>query len=166
MDYATLQDLYFHELKDLYHAEKQLLRSLPGVIRHTSSTPLRHALEAHLVETQGQVERLCHLFERHGKFIRGAKCRGMEGLLEATRCWLQAEAGCAVLDAGILSAIRQVEQYEMAGYGCAQTHARLLGFGEDEMLLTRTLREEEAAARTLASLCEGVNLRAHMPRAA
>src|SRR5690606_32531813 len=81
MDYKTLHDLYVHEIKDLYSAEKQILRALPRMIRQVSSQPLRKAMELHLKETHNHVERLEEILDRLGKSGRGTKCRGVEGII-------------------------------------------------------------------------------------
>ena len=163
MDYETLNDLYFHELKDLYSAEKQILRALPKVIKHVSSAALRDGLEQHREETRVQLERLEQLFERHGKSTRGAKCKGTEGILEEAEDWTMEEAQPEVMDAGIISMMQRVEHYEMAGYGCARTYANLLGLKEDESLLNLTLHEESEADKKLTKAAERINEGAKMP---
>lgn len=160
MDYQTLQDLYIREIRCLQHAERQLLCGLPPMIRHATSLPLRRVLEAQLGETRKRTGRLRQISDRHPCHALAAKCRAMEGILEECRNWLSSDAGPAVLDVGILSITRHLIQYGIQQYGCASTHARRLGFGEDEGLLTRTLREEKVTARTLFSLGEAVELRA------
>ena len=163
MDYETLQDLYFHELKDLYSAEKQILRSLPKVAKHASSPALRDALEQHREETRVQMERLDQIFERHGKSTRGAKCKGTEGILEETEDWLMEEAQREVMDAGIIAMAQRVEHYEIAGYGAARTFAGILGLREDEELLNQSLHEEAEADKKLTQIAERINEAAKMP---
>ncbi len=161
MDYESLQDLYFHELKDLYSAEKQILRALPKVAKHASSASLRDSLEQHREETRLQAERLEQIFERHGKSTRGAKCKGMEGVLEEVEDWIMEDAAPEVMDAGIIAGAQRVEHYEIAGYGCARTFATQLGFEEDEVLLNQTLHEEGEVDKKLTALSERINLAAH-----
>ncbi|XHR28222.1 MAG: ferritin-like domain-containing protein [Chthoniobacteraceae bacterium] len=161
MDYESLQDLYFHELKDLYSAEKQILRALPKVAKHASSASLRDSLDQHREETRIQAERLEQIFERHGKSTRGAKCKGMEGVLEEVEDWIMEDAAPEVMDAGIIAGAQRVEHYEIAGYGCARTFATQLGFEEDELLLNQTLHEEGEADKKLTALSERINLAAH-----
>jgi len=163
MDYETLQDLYFYELKDLYSAEKQILRSLPKVAKHASSAALHDALEQHLEETRVQEERLEQIFERHGKSTRGAKCKGTEGILEEAEDWLMEEAQPEVMDAGIIAMMQRVEHYEIAGYGVARSFANQLGLREDESLLNLTLHEEAEADKKLTHLSERINQAAKMP---
>jgi ferritin-like metal-binding protein YciE len=163
MDYETLQDLYFHELKDLYSAEKQIIRSMPKVVKHVSSPALRDCLEQHLEETNVQLQRLENLFDLHQKTTRGSKCKGTEGVLEEAEDWLMEEAQPDVMDAGIISMMQRVEHYEIAGYGCARTYAHLLGFKEDESLLQQTLEEESEADKKLTLIAERINKQAAAP---
>lgn len=163
MDYESLQDLYFHELKDLYSAEKQIVRSLPKVIKHVSSPALRDGLEQHLEETQIQVQRLENLFELHQKSTRGSKCKGTEGILEEAEDWLMEDAEPEVMDAGIIGVLQRVEHYEIAGYGTARAFAEQLGFREDVNLLTQTLQEEGEADKKLTLVAERLNKQALQP---
>lgn len=163
MDYETLQDLYFYELKDLYSAEKQILRALPKVAKHTTSASLRDGIEQHREETRIQMERLEQLFERHGKSSRGSKCKGIEGIIEEGEDWIMEDATPEVRDAGIISMLQRVEHYEIAGYGCARTYAANLGFQEDESLLNQTLQEESETDKKLTHLAERINKAAQTP---
>ncbi|MCX6967477.1 MAG: ferritin-like domain-containing protein [Verrucomicrobia bacterium] len=163
MDYETLNDLYFHELKDLYSAEKQILRAMPKVTKHVSSPALRDSLEQHREETRVQIERLEQIFERHGKSTRGAKCKGTEGVLEEAEDWIMEEAQPDVMDCGIISCMQRVEHYEIAGYGCARTYAQVLGFNEDESLLNLTLHEESETDKKLTHIAEKINQMAKEP---
>ena len=165
MDYESLQDLYVHELKDLYSAEKQILRALPKLIKHATSPKLKQGLEEHREQTRGHAERLEQIFERLGKSTRGAKCKGIEGIIEEGEDWISEEANPEVMDAGIISAAQRVEHYEMAGYGCARTYASLLGNKEDEALLNQTLQEEGEADKKLTAVSEKINVQAreHQP---
>ena len=163
MDYETLQDLYFHELKDLYSAEKQIIRCMPKVIKHTTSPALRDSLEQHLEETNVQLQRLENLFELHQKSTRGSKCKGTEGILEETEDWLMEDAQPEVMDAGIIAMLQRVEHYEIAGYGCARTYANQLGFKEDESLLNQSLHEEAESDKKLTLIAERINQQAAAP---
>ena len=163
MDYETLNDLYFHELKDLYSAEKQILRALPKVIKHVSSAALRDSLEQHREETRVQIERLDQIFERHGKPTRGSKCKGTEGILEEAEDWIMEDAQPDVMDCGIIAMMQRVEHYEIAGYGCVRTYANLLGLHEDENMLNLTLQEEAETDKKLTNVAERINVAAKMP---
>jgi len=163
MDYETLNDLYFHELKDLYSAEKQILRAMPRIAKHVSSASLRDHLEQHREETRVQLERLEQLFERHGKSTRSAKCKGTEGILEEAEDWIMEEAQPEVMDCGIIAMMQRVEHYEIAGYGCARTYANLLGLQDDEAQLNLTLHEEAESDKKLTNIAERINIAAKMP---
>lgn len=157
MDYQSLHDLFIYELKDLYNAEKQILRALPKAVKRTTHPELKAALEKHREETRVQVERLDQIFERLGKSSRGSKCRGMEGILEEVEEWLEKEASPELADAGLISQIQRVEHYEMAGYGSARAYAQILGDHDSERLLNETLQEEGNADKTLTALSEKIN---------
>ena len=163
MDYETLNDLYFHELKDLYSVEKQLLRAMPKITKHVSSAALRDSLEQHREETRVQMERLEQIFERHGRSPHGAKCKGTEGILEETEDWIMEDAQPEVMDSGIIAMMQRLEHYEIAGYGCARTYAGLLGLQEDESLLNLSLHEEAESDKKLTHLAERINQAAKMP---
>lgn len=165
MDFETLQDLYFHQIKDLYSAEKQLLRALPKAAKHASSASLKDGIEQHQEETRMQMERLEQIFERHGKSSRGAKCKGMEGILEELEDWMMEDAAPEVLDAGLIAMAQRVEHYEIAGYGCARAYAEKLGFEEDQSLLDKTLHEEGEMDKKLTSIAERINTAAQAPAA-
>ncbi len=160
MDYASLHDLYLHELKDLYSAEKQIIRALPKMMKQATNTKLCEALEKHLAESRTHLERLEKIFDRIGKSTRGAKCRGMEGLIEEGQSWMQEQGNPDVMDAGIIAAAQRIEHYEIAAYGCARTYAGLLGYKQDESLLDKTLQEEGAADKKLTTLAEKINVKA------
>lgn len=163
MDFETLQDLYFHQLKDLYSAEKQILRALPKVAKHASSASLCDGIEQHREETRVQMERLEQIFERHGKSSRGAKCKGIEGILEEMEDWIMEDAAPEVMDAGIIAMAQRVEHYEIAGYGCARAFAEQLGFEEDQSILNQTLHEEGEMDKKLTNTSERINAGAQNP---
>src|SRR4051794_19802389 len=128
MDLDTLKELYVNELRDLYSAENQIIKALPKMAKAASSDELREAFEEHLEQTKGQVERLDQIFERLEMSSRGPKCKAMEGLIEEGKELLEEkDVEEAVLDAALIGAAQRVEHYEIAGYGCARTFARLLG---------------------------------------
>jgi len=148
----TLNDLFVHELKDLYSAEKQLLKALPKMIKASTNEELRQAIENHLGETEEQVSRLEEIFESLEVSPRGAKCAAMEGLIEEGKEILEAEMDDDVRDAAIICAAQRVEHYEMAGYGCARTFAEQLGHDQAAQLLQQTLDEEKAADEKLTEV--------------
>lgn len=164
MDMETLRDLYVEELKDLYSAEKQLVRALPKMAKNASNDELKAAFENHLAETQGHVERLEEIFESLEASPRGKKCVGMEGLIEEANELLEEDADEDVVDAGLISKAQHVEHYEMAGYGTVRTWAQLLGEDHHAELLQQTLDEEGNADKLLTQLAESsVNIEAATP---
>jgi ferritin-like metal-binding protein YciE len=155
MPLDSLQDLFLNELKDVYNAEKQLIRALPRMAKAAQSPELQQAFTKHLKETEGHVQRLERIFADLGQAARGKKCKGMEGLIEEGKEILEEEGEPEVIDAALISAAQRVEHYEMAAYGCLRTYAQLLGLGEADQLLQQTLQEEEAADRILTEIGEG-----------
>jgi ferritin-like metal-binding protein YciE len=161
MKMRTLQDLFVHEIKDLYSAEKQLLKVLPKLAKAASNHDLRDGLEHHLTETEHQVERLEEIMEAHEIPTRVPKCKAMEGLIAEGEEALEADMEEDVRDAAIISCAQRVEHYEIAGYGCARTFAEQLGHQEAARLLQETLDEEKAADEKLTQIAmQGVNLAA------
>jgi ferritin-like metal-binding protein YciE len=156
MALESLHDLYVEELRDLYNAENQLLKALPKMAKAASDPSLRAAFEEHLEVTRGQVDRLDRIFKRLGERPTGKKCVAMQGLIEEGKEMMAEDAGPAVLDAALISAAQKVEHYEMAGYGCVRTYARLLGYDDAADLLQETLDEEGEADHKLTELAETV----------
>ena len=161
MKLESLHDLYLSELSDLYSAEKQIIKALPKMIEKTQSAELRQALEDHLEETKGHVERLEEVFEMHGESPERQKCKGMEGVLEEGDELVGKDATPAVRDAAIISAGQRVEHYEMAGYGTVRTWAQQLGHEKAAAVLQQTLDEEIAADEKLTKIANNrVNIEA------
>jgi len=156
MKLGSLHTLYVDQLKDLYNAETQLLKALPKMAQAASAAELRAAFEDHLQETKGQVERLEQIFKKLDASPKGKKCKAMEGLIEEGKEVMHQDAEPAVLDAGLIAAAQRVEHYEIAGYGCVRTYARLMGCDEAADLLQQTLDEEAAADKKLTELAETV----------
>ena len=156
MAIATLHDLYVEELKDLYNAEHQILKALPKMAKAASHEELAQAFKDHLAETKTQVERLEKIFKKLGVSPKGKHCKAMEGLLEEGKDIMAEDAEPAVLDAALIAAAQRVEHYEMAGYGCVRTFARLLGYDEAADLLQETLDEEGSTDKHLTDLAESV----------
>jgi len=161
MKLNTLKDLYIHELKDLYSAEKQIIRALPKMARAASNAKLAEGFKMHLEETKEHASRLEALLSKHEQTTRGPKCKGMEGLLKEGEDMIEEEADEEVRDAGLISAAQRVEHYEIAGYGTARTYAELLGDKEGVKVLQTTLDEEGATDQKLTKLAmSAVNLAA------
>jgi ferritin-like metal-binding protein YciE len=160
MSVGTLEELLVDELKDLYSAEKQIIRALPKIIKAVSTPELREGLTNHLEETKGQVTRLEKIGEVLGKKMPGKTCAGMKGVLEEGSEVLQDTEKGLVRDAALISACQRVEHYEMAGYGSAREFAKLLGQKEVAALLDETLAEEKNADKTLTGASRQVNMQA------
>jgi ferritin-like metal-binding protein YciE len=161
MEMESLRELYVDELKDLYSAEKQLVKALPKMAKNASNPQLKQAFTNHLEETEGHVERLEEIFEMLGETNRGKKCKGMEGLIEEAKELLEEDADEDVLDAGLISKAQHVEHYEIAGYGTVRTYAQQLGLDDQADLLQETLDEEGKANELLTQIAESsVNIEA------
>ena len=157
MKEQTMQDLYVDQLRDLYDAERQIIKALPKMIRAASSDELKQALEEHLEVTKEQEQRIAQIFENRSEKVKAQKCKGMEGVLKEGAELVEKGWDEAVLDAAIIAAAQRVEHYEMAGYGCARTYAELLGDEDAGELLQKTLDEEKEANNKLTELAETIN---------
>ena len=145
----SLREVLINELKDLYSAENQLVKSLPKTAKATNSTALKQIFVDHLGETKNQVERLKQIFEILGKKPTGKHCSGMEGAIDEVKEALEEDEEGALYDAGIIGGAARVEHYEIAGYTCAIAMAKQLGETEIVGLLTQTLSEELNAAKAV-----------------
>src|ERR1700744_3254357 len=130
MSVGNLEELLIDELKDLYSAEKQIVRALPKLAKATTTPELQEALLSHLEETKGQIERLEQIAEIVGKRLTGKTCVGMKGVLEEGSEVLEDTDKGELRDAALISAAQRVEHYEMAGYGSARDFAKLLGLDD------------------------------------
>ena len=158
-DFTTLRDLFEDELRDIYDAENQIVKTLPKVIKAVTAQDLRDALSAHLEETHGHVERLEQVFESVGLKARGKHCAGMAGILEEGGELLEANGAPAVLDAGHIAGCQRIEHYEITAYGSLMAWAKLLGYTQALDLLKANEEEEKAADKTLTRIAEAaVNL--------
>ena len=154
MALESLQELYLEQLKDLHSAERQIIEALPKMIKQASHPELRRGFEMHLEQTKEQLNRLEQIGKRAGQTLSGHKCKGMEGLIEEGDELMEKRADSDVLDAALIAAAQRIEHYEMAGYGCARTYARLLGLDDDAKLLQTTLDEEGETDHKLTDLAE------------
>jgi ferritin-like metal-binding protein YciE len=157
MSVGTMEELLIDELKDLYSAEKQIVRSLPKLAKAVTSPDLKQALLDHLEETKGQVSRLEQIGQLVGKRMTGKSCVGMKGVLEEGSEVLEDTDKGPVRDAALISAAQRVEHYEMAGYGSAREFAKMLGMKDVAQLLDETLAEETAADKKLSAIAKQVN---------
>ncbi|WP_018858760.1 YciE/YciF ferroxidase family protein [Rhizobium sp. 42MFCr.1] len=148
----TLNDLFLDTLRDIYFAEKQILRALPKMARATQSEEGKAGFLKHRDETQGQIERLEQVFELIGKPARGKTCEAIQGILAEGEEIMEEYKGSIALDAGLISAAQAVEHYEIARYGTLIAWADQLGLREAAPLLQATLAEEEATDTKLTEL--------------
>ncbi|HEX2632392.1 MAG TPA: ferritin-like domain-containing protein [Bradyrhizobium sp.] len=149
-----LNDLFHDTLKDIYYAEKQILRALPKMAKAASSDKLRAAFEKHFNETEGQVERLEEVFELIEKPARGKTCDAIQGILDEGKEIMDEYKGCEALDAGMIAAAQAVEHYEISRYGTLKQWAQQLGLKDAVRLLDQTLQEEKKTDENLTSLAE------------
>lgn len=150
----TLDDLFVHTLQDIYYAERQIIKHLPGMIKKASNPQLKTAFEDHLKETEGQVERLKQVFEMNGLKPKAVTCEAMDGILSEAKEIMGDCADESVRDAAIISAAQAVEHYEMTRYGTLIAFAEQLGHSECAALLRETLDEEKAADTKLSAIAE------------
>lgn len=151
-DEKTLDDLFLDTLKDIYYAERQIVKTLPKMAKAATSPDLKAGFQAHLEETEGHIERLEQIFELIGKPARGKTCDAILGIIEEGKSIMDEFKGSVALDAGLISAAQAVEHYEIARYGTLKTWAAQLGMKDAVKLLDATLKEEEAADRKLSQV--------------
>ena len=147
-----LEDLFFHLLRDVYHAEKQATRAMPKMAKAIENEELRQAMETHQEETLAQVERLEQVFELLGKKPRGQTCEAIQGLVEEAKEVMEEVEDPNVLDAGILAAAQAIEHYEIARYGTLRAWAEELGMNDAAKLLQQTLDEEKKTDKLLSEI--------------
>jgi ferritin-like metal-binding protein YciE len=158
MSADNLREALVEEIRDIYNAEKQLIKALPKMAKGAESDELREAFEEHLQETEGQVTRLERVFELLDEKPRGKHCAGMAGIVEEGSEKLQEDMEGSVLDACLIGAAQKVEHYEICAYGTVIAWAEALGLSEVVEVLNETLEEEKAADEKLTALAEsGIN---------
>lgn len=150
----SIQDLFVKELSDLHSAELQILDTLPKLAKAARSAELTKAFDHHRAQTEVHRDRLIQVFGLVGAKPSGETCKGMAGLLAEGESLLKEEGPSEVLDAALIGAAQRVEHYEMAGYGCARTYARMLGLDAGVQLLQQTLDEEGQTDHQLTRLAE------------
>ncbi|MDQ0346607.1 ferritin-like domain-containing protein [Ancylobacter vacuolatus] len=152
----NLETLFHETLKDIYYAERKILKALPKMARGAQSPELKAAFEKHRDETEGQIERLQQVFELIGKRPQGKTCAAIEGILEEGEEILEEFKGQPALDAGLAAAAQAVEHYEIARYGTLKRWAQVLGMKEAVKLLDATLKEESMTDEALTKLADQV----------
>jgi|SRR5690242_9213035 len=161
----TLKELCLQELEDLYDAEKRIVKALPKMADAASGADLRRALEHHLEQTKGHVERLENVFHNISEKPKGKTCAGIKGIIEEGEDTLGQVDGDGVRDAAIIAAAQRVEHYEMAVYGSVRSWMNQLGETSSEALLQQTLEEEKEADKKLTTIATGsANVRAEAAR--
>jgi ferritin-like metal-binding protein YciE len=153
-------ELYVDELKHLFDAENRLVKALPKVAKAATSEKLRSAVEEHLEQTKGHVDRLKEIFDNLGEKATGKKCAGMMGILKEGEELMDEDFEGEVMDAALISAAQRVEHYEIAAYGTVRTWSDLLGENEASSLLDKTLEEEKETDEKLTQLAEETNVQA------
>lgn len=160
-DIKTMDDLFVHQLQDIYYAEKRIVGALPEMISKTSSPQLRVAFESHLGETRNHVRRLEQVFQMRNMQAASATCPAIDGIIEEANTVAGDVADKKVLDAALIASAQAVEHYEMTRYGSLIAWAKTLGYNDCAGVLQETLAEEKAADDKLTSIAEsGVNRQA------
>ncbi|MBX3596894.1 MAG: ferritin-like domain-containing protein [Rhizobiaceae bacterium] len=149
-----LDDLFHDTLKDIYYAERQILKALPKMARNAHSDKLRKAFEKHREQTETHVERLQQVFEIMGKAARGKTCPAIDGIIEEGEEIISSFKDAPALDAGLIASAQAVEHYEIARYGTLRQWAIQLGLKDAAALLEQTLKEEETTDVLLSDLAE------------
>ncbi len=154
MAIKTLEDLFHETLKDIYYAERKILKALPKMARGAQNEKLKAAFLQHKEETEGQVERLQQVFEIIGKRPRAKTCPAIDGIVEEGEEIMEEFKGSPALDAGLLAAAQAVEHYEISRYGTLRAWAQQLGYTDAVKLLEETLAEESKTDEALTKLAE------------
>jgi ferritin-like metal-binding protein YciE len=149
-----LNELFLDTLKDIYYAEKHILKALPKMAKAATSDKLRTAFEKHYDETEGHIERLEKIFELLGKAARGKKCEAIEGIIDEGKEIMEEYADTPALDAGLLAAAQSVEHYEISRYGTLKAWAAKLDMPQAIKLIDETLAEEKKTDELLSKIAE------------
>lgn len=162
MHLGKLEDLFVHELQDLYNAEHQITKALPKMADSASNSSLKQAFQDHLEVTKTHIDRLEQVLKGCGENPGGVTCKAMEGIMKEGEELLKekSNADSNVLDAALIAAAQRVEHYEMAGYGAVRTYANQLGQSDAEKLLQQTLDEEGETDHKLTDIAKKINPKA------
>ena len=153
-DIASLDDLFVHQLQDIYYAENQITKALPTMIEKATSTQLKQGFEKHLSETQNHIKRLEQVFQMHGHSPKGVDCPAIDGIIEEADEVAGDVADKEVLDAALIASAQAVEHYEITRYGTMIAWAKQLGRQDCASVLEQNLNEEKATDRKLTALAE------------
>ena len=160
-DIKTMNDLFVHQLQDIYYAEKQIVKALPDMIEKATDPKLKQGFQTHLEETKGHVARVEQVFKMHGSDAKAVNCPAIDGIIKEANEVAGDVDDKAVLDAALINAAQAVEHYEMARYGTLVAWAKQLGRSDCASVLQKTLDEERATDKKMTALAESeVNLRA------
>jgi ferritin-like metal-binding protein YciE len=160
-DIKTMDDLFVHQLQDIYYAEKQLVKALPKMAEKATDPMLKQGFLTHLEETRVHVQRLEQVFEMHGAEVKAVDCPAIDGIIEEADETAGEVDDKAVLDAALINAAQAAEHYEIVRYGSLIAWARQLGRNDCAAVLQKTLDEEKTTDKKLTSLAEGrINMRA------
>ena len=160
-DIKTMDDLFVHTLRDIYYAEKQLLKALPEMIAKATDAQLKQVFQSHLGETKNQVTRLEQVFKMHGIEAKGVDCPAIDGIIEEAEEIAGEIDDKAVLNSALAAAAQAAEHYEIARYGTLIAWAKELGRNDCASVLQKNLDEEKAADRKLTEIAEArLNLKA------
>ena len=157
MSVGTAEELFVDELKDIYSAEKQAVKAFPRLTKAVQSEELKQAMQEHLEQTKGQIERLDRIFGILDKRSTGKTCAGMKGLVEEAQSQVEEIEKGPVLDCAMIGALQRIEHYEIAAYGTAATLAEAMGQDEVKELLGETLEEEKETDERLTQVAQSVN---------
>ncbi len=156
MAQKMLDDLFYDTLKDIYYAERQIVKALPKMARGATDPKLKAAFEKHKEQTEGHIERLLQVFESVGKRAQGKTCEAIQGILAEGEEIIEEFKGTPALDAGLISSAQAVEHYEITRYGTLKSWATQLGYRDAAKLLDATLQEEEQTDQGLTKIAESV----------
>lgn len=160
-DIKTMDDLFIHQLQDIYYAEQQLVKALPKMAEKASDPQLKQGFLTHLDETKGHVQRLEQVFQMHGTKAKAVDCPAIDGIIQEANETAGEVADKTVLDAALINAAQAAEHYEIVRYGSLVAWAKRLGRNDCASILQKTLDEEKATDSKLTQLAESkINLRA------
>ena len=160
-DIRTMNDLFVHQLQDIYYAEKQLVKALPKMAEKATDKQLRQGFLTHLDETKIHVQRLERVFQMHGAEVKAVDCPAIDGIIEEADEVIGEVEDKSMLDAALINAAQAAEHYEITRYGSLIAWAKRLGRNDCASVLRKTLDEERATDKKLSTLAESrINLRA------
>lgn len=161
MAMKSMHDLLVEEIKDIYYAEKQVVKAMPKMIKKTTSNSLKKAFETHLKETEKQITKLERVFKELNMAPKGKKCYSIDGIIQEGKEIMQEDADPMVMDAAIIAAAQKIEHYEITSYGSARTFANHLGLNKVASILQDILNEESRTDEKLTQLAESeINIEA------